>query len=332
MSAETGRAAVKAVFRSALKHGYQQVKLKYAGGEPLINFPLILELHQYAQQLVAENNLELDGVVLSNGSLLTKKIITQLQALNLRLMISLDGVGGWHNVQRAYTGGRGSFEDVAAGIETALTHDLVPHISITVSGRNAAGLPDIVSWVLERDLPFSINFYRQNDFSVKHEDLILEEEKIIAGMKAAFEIIKANLPERSLLASLTDRANLAISHERTCSVGQDYLVFNQHGQVAKCQMQMNAPVTNLHVEDPLTFVREDQLGVQNLSVEEKEGCRDCNWKMWCAGGCPLETFRATGRYDVQSPNCAIYRAIFPEIIHLEGLRLLHHAGELAPAD
>ncbi len=329
MSAETGRAAVDATFRSALAHGYKQVKLKYAGGEPLLRSPLIVELHQYAQQLAEDNDLELDGVVLSNGTLLTAEIITNLQSHNLRLMISLDGMDDWHDTQRPYAGGRGTFKDVAEAVELALDYVLVPHISITVSGRNAEGMPEIIAWVLERDLPFSINFYRQNDLSARYEDLKLEEEKIIAGMMAAFDVIENNLPEYSLLASLTDRANLSVPHMKTCSVGQDYLVFDQNGRVAKCQMNMNEPVADVYAEDPLQLIRADQLGVQNISVDEKEGCRDCQWKYWCAGGCPLETYRATGRYDVQSPNCNIYKAIFPEVLRLEGLRLLQQAGELA---
>jgi type II secretory pathway component PulL len=36
----------------------------------------------------------------------------------------------------------------------------------------------------------------------------------------------------------------------------------------------------------------------------------------------LANFRATGRYDAKSPNCYIYKALFPEIMRLEGLRLL----------
>jgi len=325
MSLETGLAVVDAVFRSAVKHGYKKVKLKYAGGEPLLRFDLMEELHRYAQQQADKPGIELDGVVLSNGTLLTEALISDIQSLNLRLMVSLDGVGGWHNLQRPYAGGRGSFEDVAAGIERALVHGLIPDISVTVSGRNAAGLPEVVAWILERELPFSINFYRQNDFSVSHENLKLDEEKIITGMRAAFKVIEQKVPKHSLLASLTDRANLAVPHERTCAAGRDYLVFNQHGGVAKCQMQVTEPLTDLHVEDPLAVIREDKLGLQNLPVDEKEGCRDCQWKHWCTGGCPLETYRATGRYDVKSPNCNIYKAIFPEVLRLEGLRLIREA-------
>ena len=65
--------------------------------------------------------------------------------------------------------------------------------------------------------------------------------------------------------------------------------------------------------------------MRNLAVEEKEGCRDCTWRYWCSGGCAVATFRATGRYDIKSPNCNIYKAIYPEALRLEGLRLLKYA-------
>ena len=40
---------------------------------------------------------------------------------------------------------------------------------------------------------------------------------------------------------------------------------------------------------------------------------------------PVATFAATGRFDVRSPNCRIYKSIYPEAVRLEGLRLLTFA-------
>ncbi len=325
MSLETGRKAIEATFRSAVKHGFSAVKLKYAGGEALIRFELVEQLHQYAKELAERYGLALDGVVLSNGTLLTAQIVQTMQALGLRLMISLDGLGEHHDVQRKYAGGRGSFEDVSRGVGVALAHGLLPDVSITVSGRNAEGLAEMVAWTLARDLPFSLNFYRENELSSSLADLKLDEEKIIEGMLAAYQVMEANLPRRSLLASIVDRSNLAAPHLRTCGVGQSYLVFDYHGRVSKCQMQLHQPVTTVQADDPLALIRADSLGIQNLSVEEKEGCRDCEWKYWCTGGCSLATFRATGRYDIKSPNCRIYKALYPEAVRLEGLRLLKYA-------
>jgi uncharacterized protein len=327
MSLETGLAAVEAVFRSAQKNGFQQVKLKYAGGEPLLQFPLIVELQKHALALAEKERLSLDSVVLSNATLLTAEIVETLKALGIRLMISLDGLGEWHNRHRPYAGGRGTFEDVADGIELALAHGLVPNISITVSGRTAEGLAEVVAWVLERDLPFNLNFYRESELSALNTDMRLDEEKIINGMLAAFKVIEENLSRRNLLPALVDRANLATPHMQTCGVGDNYLVFNQDGQVAKCQMHIRKPITDIHVADPLAVIRADQVGLQNISVEEKGGCKTCEWKHWCAGGCPLTTYRATGRYDVKSPNCNIYKALFPEALHLEGSRLLKYQDD-----
>lgn len=322
MSLATGQAAIDATIRSARQHGYHTIKLKYAGGEPLIRFETVLALHTYAQEQAAGHGLRVDGVVLSNGTLLTPERVSSLKQLGLRLMVSLDGLQNAHDSQRFYANGHGSFSDVARGIERALALGLIPDISITVTSRNAAALPELMDWILARDLPFSLNFYRENDFSQSFTDLQLAEQRIIAGMLATFDRIEANLPRRSLLASLIDRANLAAPHLRTCGVGHSYLVFNEQGLVSKCQMQMKTAVTTAHDPDPLHTIRLDTVGLQNPTVLEKESCRHCEWRYWCTGGCPLATYQATGRYDVKSPNCRIYKALFPEAVRLEGLRIL----------
>lgn len=327
MSSETGRAAIDAIFRSALIHGYKQVKIKYAGGEPLLRFALIKKLHDYASLLANKYGLLLDEVILSNGTLLTPEIAQTLKENGLRLMISMDGLGQYHDSHRLYAGGRGTFEDVAEAVLIALSHNLAPHISVTVSGRTAEGLAELMKWILEYDLPFSLNFYRENELSASNIDMRLDEQNIISGMLGAFKVIESNLPKRNLLPSIVDRANLSSPHTHTCGVGQNYLVFDQNGQVAKCQMHIRKPITDVHVADPLAVIRADQIGIQNISVEEKEGCKTCEWRHWCTGGCPLATYRATGRYDVKSPNCNIYKALFPEALRLEGLRLLKYQDD-----
>jgi uncharacterized protein len=328
MSLSTGQKAIELTFKSAALNGYKQVKLKYSGGEPLLRFPFIEEVQRNAQFLAQKHKIKLDSVILSNGTLLTLDIIEKIKSLNLRLMISLDGLKKDHDCQRHFADGSGSFDKVVRSIELALSEGLIPDISITVSSRNIAGLPELMQWVLEKDLPFSLNFYRENDLSKMHKDLKLEEEKIINGLLAAYKVIESHHPRRSLLASLADRANLAIPHLRPCSVGNSYMVFDTNGNISKCQMQMNPPIADIHADDPLKLVREDRTGIRNISVEDKEECRECQWKHWCAGGCPLEAFRVTGKYDAKSPNCNIYKAIFPEILRLEGLRMLHYQSNI----
>ena len=79
MSLERGYQAIAAVFRSAITHDFRRVKLKYAGGEATLNFSLVLALHKEAQLLAERHNLELDGVVLSNGVAISNRMIEQMR-------------------------------------------------------------------------------------------------------------------------------------------------------------------------------------------------------------------------------------------------------------
>jgi uncharacterized protein len=326
MDEARGRQAIDAVIRSAVAHRFRRVKLKNAGGEATLNLPLVIVLHQYARDCVAQHNLALDGVVLSNGVALGDRQIRQIRDSGLRLMISLDGIGDLHDAQRRFVNGRGSFAHVARTLDRLAQHGVVPSLSITLSRRNLAGLAETVAYALDRKLPFSLNFYRANDYAAAYADLAFGEEEIIAAMKAAFAVIEQRLPPYRLFDALLDLVRFDAPHDHSCGVGSSYMVIDQRGRVAKCHMEIERTVTDVDAPDPLRLIREDATGIQYIPVDAKEGCRTCTWRSWCAGGCPALTYRVTGRFDVRSPNCRIYQALFPEVLRLEGLRLLQYAG------
>lgn len=324
---ERGRQAIDAVMRSAVAHRFRRVKLKYAGGEATLNLPLIIALHQYARDCASRHHLTLDGVVLSNGVALGNRHIRQIRESELRLMISLDGIGDMHDAQRRFANGHGSFSHVARTLDRLAQHGVTPSLSITLSHCNLAGLPETVAYALDRGLPFSLNFYRANDYAAGHADLAFVEEEIIAAMKAAFAVIEQRLPPYRLPGALLDLVRIDAPHDHPCGVGRAYMVIDQRGRVAKCHMEIERSVTSVDAPDPLRLIREDTTGIQYIPVDAKEGCRTCTWRYWCAGGCPALTHRMMGRFDVRSPNCRIYQTLFPEVLRLEGLRLLKYAGK-----
>lgn len=324
---ERGRQAIDAIMRSAVAHRFRRVKLKYAGGEATLNLPLIIALHQYARDCASRHHLTLDGVILSNGVALGNRHIRQIRESRLRLMISLDGIGDMHDARRRFANGHGSFSHVARTLDRLAQHGVTPSLSITLSHRNLAGLPETVAYALDRGLPFSLNFYRANDYAAGQADLAFVEEEIIAAIKAAFAVIEQRLPPYRLPGALLDLVRLDAPHDHPYGVGRAYMVIDQRGRVAKCHMEIERTVTSVDAPDPLRLIREDTTSIQYIPVDAKEGCRTCTWRYWCAGGCPALTHRMTGRFDVRSPNCCIYQTLFPEVLRLEGLRLLKYAGE-----
>lgn len=328
MADDTAYRAIDAIFRSAARQQFKRVKLKYAGGEASLQMNHVTAMHDYATQVAKEQGTSIGATLLSNGVFLSQNAINNLQARQIGVMISLDGVGTYHDRQRPFISGRGSFKYVDRTITRLLNSGLIPSISVTVSQRNLDGLTDLISYILERDLPFTFNYYRDNACSEHLQDLQFGEAQMIAAMRSVFQVIEQRLPRRSLLGSLIDKANLNSPHRHTCGVGNNYLVIDQHGGVAKCQADIQRTVTTIDADDPLQIIRNDRRGVQGFSVEDKEGCRSCQWRYWCAGGCPLLTYRATGRYDIKSPNCNIYQALFPDALHLEALRLLQYGSPI----
>jgi uncharacterized protein len=325
MDESVGRAAVEAVMRSAVAHGFPAVKLKYAGGEASLSHRLMMSLHAHARDLAASSGLQLYATLLSNGVTLSPALVRNLKAEGIRVMISLDGVGSQHDAQRPFVNGKPSFHLVERTIARLIEQDYAPHLSITITNRNAGGVADVVRFALERDLTFSLNFFRDNDCAASFPDLRYEEQAMISALLDAFGVIEEFLPRWSVLGAVLDRGQLLQPRQRSCGVGQDYVVIDQRGGVAKCHMEIEKTLGDVFTDDPLRLIQLDEATVQNLPVEEKAGCRDCTWRYWCSGGCAVATFRATGRYDIKSPNCNIYKAIYPQALRLEGLRLLKYA-------
>lgn len=325
MDATVGRDAVRALVHSAVDHGFRSLRLKYAGGEASLNAPVLLELHDYATARCAEAGLDLAAVVLSNGVAIPASFAEQLKSRGIRIMISLDGVGAAHDAQRPTVAGKPSAARVLRTIDRLLEVGIAPHISITITSRNITAVAEVVRFTLARDLTFSFNFFRDNECAAPFADLRYEEQAMIGGLREAFAAIEERMPPWSVLGSVLDRGQLLEPRQRSCGVGDDYVVIDQNGGIAKCHMAITETVGHVRTTDPVLAIRQTERGIRNLLVEDKKDCRNCTWRHWCSGGCSLATFRATGRFDVKSPNCNIYKAIYPEVLRLEGLRILRFA-------
>jgi len=315
--------SVDAVFRSALSYGYSRVKLKYAGGEPTLNFAALKVAQEHAEAWMQDSSINLETVLLTNGLYLPDDFIDYLINHDIGVLVSLDGLGSYHDNQRRAKNRNLSANAVLETIERLTQRGISSFISVTITPQNIDGLPQLVEYLLEKELYFGFNFYRDpglGNSSVQQVDHNL----LIDGLLKTFEVIKQQTPRFSLLSSLADRADLRFSHQRACGAGENYIVVSPDGKICNCQMEMQFPITTFDHENPLAVLRSDESRLKNLHVDQKDGCRECVWRYRCGGGCPREAYHAYGSFDSKSPLCDVYQAIFPEIIELEALRLLKY--------
>lgn len=323
MDKATGLAAVDAIVRSATHHSFKAIKLKYAGGEATLNFRLIQLLHGYAQDQAAAHGLTLQEVILSNGVGLSQTMLDFVRDAGMRLMISLDGLGAEQNAQRRMANGAPSASLVQRTIQRACERGLLPHISITVSPANAASLAHTVRFVLDHGLLFNLNFVRGEAAPSFCENPVGGwATEIIAGILQALAVIEGKLPRHRLIDDLLDRASFAGAHSYPCGAGRNYLAINQRGKIATCHMILDDPVSDVWADDPLGAVQQAWVEHHPKAAEKRETCSGCMWRNVCGGGCPLMNRRAAGEHDAPPLYCSVYRAILPELLRLEGLRLL----------
>jgi uncharacterized protein len=325
LSKEVGHGIVDSIFRSVRSHSYSAVKLKYAGGEPLLNFSTLIDNYQYAKTLGAESSTRVEGKILTNGVLLNAGNIHQLIENELSLTISLDGTESDHDANRPMRSGDGSFAQVKKGLLLALEYGLKPSISITISSANVAGLPKLVDWLLDLDLQFTFNFYRENELSKNRHLLNFDNRQLIETLLNTYQIIETRKPDFRFWNALGDRVNLQAEHTSPCSIGKNYLVFDVQGKIAQCQMEIKNTLGDYTAPDPVKIMQKAPGGLKNNSVNDKLGCSDCEWRGWCAGGCPILAKQTTGSYSAKSPYCEIYKEIIPVLLRLDAKSLLYES-------
>ena len=99
-------------------------------------------------------------------------------------------------------------------------------------------------------------------------DLRYEVQAMISALLDSFGVIEDFVPRWSVLGSILDRGQLLQPRQRSCGVGQDYLVIDQRGQVAKCHMEIEKTLGDVFKDDPLQC-RRDQTMALNLVRGER---------------------------------------------------------------
>jgi uncharacterized protein len=317
MSGDVAHRAVEKLVETAVRHGYSALKVKYAGGEPALAFPLVQDLHTHAARCTAQQDLALEGVLLSNGVGVSDQMLEFLAQTRLRLMVSLDGGPSAHDRVRARHDGRSTYDAVVSTVERALDRGLRPTVSITVTALTLDGAAQAVSFALERDLPFNLNFYRERASRAQClSPLVPDLDPLVGTVRGIFELIDTYPTYPWPLAGILDRIRLDVPHERVCSAGRDYVAVGTRGQVSACQMLLEDPWASLEDTDPLALIRR---GGESIFAppSDSSGCCDCPWRTACGGGCPL--LRDT---ILQAHYCQAYQILLPELVRLEAKRLI----------
>lgn len=250
-------------------------------------------------------------------------MVEELKKEGVRVAVSLDGLGKF-NDNRVFPSGKSSFEFVEKGINNLINSKVPFNVSTTITSKNVENIPALTKWLLNKKIPFSFNFYRENPFV--QEKLEGNDLKLIKYLKKSYELIAKNPPEYPVISSLLDRVNFNKPHVHTCGMGHSYIIVRHNGTLHACQMTLEKPIGSIDDEDLIETMQKGNFiqpqSIQKIGVEGKNPCSNCQWRYVCCGGCPLLSFKLKGSYTTSSPYCLVYKTLIPELLKLEAKRLI----------
>jgi uncharacterized protein len=115
MSMETAREAVDIALQSPSRH----LTFEFQGGEPLLNFPVIKFIVNYAEKNKGRHIIHYSLV--SNLCLLDNDIVDFIREYRFSVSASVDGTRSIHDCNRHYSDGRGSFNALRLGLQSLQT-------------------------------------------------------------------------------------------------------------------------------------------------------------------------------------------------------------------
>ncbi len=145
MTVETARRVVDLIFQSP----NPVLMIEFQGGEPLLNWPVVKFIVQYAKEKNKHHKRALHFGLISNFSLLDEEKIDFLIAHGVSFCTSLDGPKDLHDQNRIFLGGN-SHESVIVGLRKVLARKAagakvdVPNAICTVTRHSLNRAPEIV--------------------------------------------------------------------------------------------------------------------------------------------------------------------------------------------
>jgi uncharacterized protein len=282
-----------------------EVQLSYFGGEPTLEFDLLIDVAREARARAEASGKKVVQTVTTNGTLLDRKKIDALYEQDIYIALSIDGVREAHDGNRPQMGGGSSFD----GAERCLRHLIEAGRSFetisVVTPMSARFLGESVSWLFEVGVPrVSLN----PCYEAAWDDAALAEWE--RGLRAAAETMASWMRRgRTVSISLFDNKILAalkggLGVEDKCKLGDGFVAVSPDGHLYGCERLVaedDNPDNRVgHVDTGISIARvcnvRPDVGDDKHAINEE--CNTCAEKYRCAASCACANQAETGDMQV----------------------------------
>jgi len=358
MPEQVSSAMISGLIAVCKQEGFELLSLKFAGGEPTLNWAGVVRTCHEAQRACEAAGIQTTFRMLTNGVFDPETVIPDAVALKMSMSISVDGDPEAHNEIRFVTPQvfeifkakeepmdvrrpkrRGSWAIVKANIDRLLDVGIRPYLLCTVDERNYKELDELVDYCAARKLGFRLSPVRDSTTYKLPGIQDAITSKLVVLYRRIGEAHPIDLP----IGVYARFAEWDFQRPRTssCVSCRGMLAVGEAGQVASCQMRLDHPVATVRDEkfgQVFDSLRHSQDYTFFIHPESKTGkCAGCSFRFTCAGGCPEHTRMVFGSNNHASPWCDLYTALLPEYVSAIGRQkeraqdVAQHASSAAPS-
>lgn len=295
MSSAVARSAVDFLFRES--RGRPRLKILFFGGEPLLEYELLREVVEYAEEKAAASGREVAFNMTTNAVLLDRERSEYLARRRVKYLVSIDGPRRVHDRHRRRPDGESSYRLIAEKIPLLKCCQPWLGARVTVHPDTVAELPESFSHLA--DLGFS-QFLIGPVTGVAWPDRALDlyRDSMIGVARRLRDLLDRGrqLRVNTLEESLKMRAGKR--YFRGCRAGRQSISVDADGTIFPCSKMLGVmgreelnPLGTL--EEGITAVN-DRLRYCGLVPLPAGPCSACSWNDICTGGCYAVNWQETG--------------------------------------
>ena len=295
MDWETAKASVD--YLLAESRGRGSVHITFFGGETLMNFPLLVQVVEYARREADRRRVAIDFSLTTNATLLTPTIIRFLAENAVGVTVSIDGSKQSHDAFRVFKNGRGSYDIVEPRIKELLathkTRPIAARVTMTSQAMDVLGtyrhLKDGLGFHEVGFAPVTTSPNRLYAIAPAGMDSVLGQFQELAGEY----LESARRGEHHGFSNVSDtlaELHQGVNKSLPCGAGLGLLGVGPSGDIAPCHRFVDSDDHRLGNVSTGMDKEKQRAFLKRGSIDAKYDCHSCWARPLCAGGCHHEAF------------------------------------------
>ncbi len=331
MDLETAKRAIDFLIEKS--YGRKFLEVDFFGGEPSLNFDVVMKTVEYARSREAESGKVFRFTTTTNGMHLTDEMIDFINREMYNVVLSIDGRKEVNDRVRVRVDGTGCYDLITKNFKRLVEkrgNDKDWYVRGTYTKYNLDFSEDVMHLY---DLGFEqisvepVMADASEPYAITEADLprIFKEYEVLAEKIAKIRKSGKFINFFHFMLDL-DQGPCAIKRLRGCGCGNEYIAITPDGDIYPCHQFVGVEEYKMGNLYDGSFNMEMKNDFARAHVYTKPECKKCWAKFYCSGGCNANNY--IYQHDIRAAHklsCQIQKKRLEVAIMMKAVQLLGEA-------